>query len=85
MLSKDIAMKLQNCQDSMRLAVKTGIETGIPLPVMMSSLSYFDSFRRGWLPANLIQAQRDYFGAHTYERTDRAGSFHTQWKQEKSL
>jgi len=85
MLSKDIAMKLQNCQDSMRLAVKTGIETGIPLPVMMSSLSYFDSFRRGWLPANLIQAQRDYFGAHTYERTDRAGSFHTQWKQENSL
>ena len=82
MLNKEMALKLQICQDGMRLAIKTGVETGIPLPVMMSSLSYFDSYRRGWLPANLVQAQRDYFGAHTYERTDREGTFHTQWNQE---
>jgi 6-phosphogluconate dehydrogenase len=49
----------------------------------MSSLSYYDSYRAGWLPANLIQAQRDYFGAHTYERTDRKGIFHTHWNQNK--
>ena len=48
---------------------------GIPLAAICSSLSYFDSYRRGWLPANLIQAQRDYFGAHTYERTDRKEFF----------
>lgn len=82
MLNKEMALKLQICQDGMRLAIITGVETGIPLPVMMSSLSYFDSYRRGWLPANLVQAQRDYFGAHTYERTDREGTFHTQWNQE---
>jgi len=46
---------------------------------MMGSLAYYDSYHSGWLPANLIQAQRDYFGAHTYERIDREGIFHTQW------
>jgi 6-phosphogluconate dehydrogenase len=45
----------------------------------MASLGYLDSFRSDWLPANLIQAQRDYFGAHTYERIDRKGVFHTDW------
>jgi 6-phosphogluconate dehydrogenase len=50
---------------------------------MMGSLAYYDSYGSGWLPANLIQAQRDYFGAHTYERNDREGTFHTQWNQTK--
>jgi 6-phosphogluconate dehydrogenase len=48
----------------------------------MVSLSYFDGYRSAWLPANLIQAQRDYFGAHTYERVDAKGVFHTQWEKE---
>jgi 6-phosphogluconate dehydrogenase len=52
---------------------------GIPVPGLMASLSYLDSYRSDWLPANLIQAQRDYFGAHTYERIDQKGVFHTQW------
>ena len=54
------------------------------MPVAMASLAYYDGYRCGRLPANLIQAQRDYFGAHTYERNDRGGIFHTQWKQNQS-
>ena len=49
------------------------------MPAFGSALAYFDGYRRARLPANLLQAQRDYFGAHTYERTDRKGSFHTDW------
>jgi 6-phosphogluconate dehydrogenase len=81
MVNKDMAQKLHGAQDGFRLAVKTGVETGIPIPAMMASLAYYDGYRRGWLPANLVQAQRDYFGAHTYERTDKQGIFHTQWNQ----
>jgi 6-phosphogluconate dehydrogenase len=61
--------------------VKIAVESGIPTPGLMASLAYFDGFRSGWLPANLIQAQRDYFGSHTYERIDEKGTFHTQWDQ----
>jgi 6-phosphogluconate dehydrogenase len=81
MANKELAHQFQVCQDNLRLVIKTAIDAGIPAPVMMSSLAYYDAYRSGWLPANLIQAQRDYFGAHTYERTDKAGTFHTQWKQ----
>jgi 6-phosphogluconate dehydrogenase len=81
MVNNEMALKLETCQDGFRLAVKTGVETGVPIPAMMASLAYYDSYRSGWLPANLVQAQRDYFGAHTYERTDRDGIFHTQWNQ----
>lgn len=66
-------------QANWRLVVKTCKELGIPTPAFSASLDYFDSYRRGMLPANLIQAQRDYFGAHTYERVDRPGVFHTEW------
>ncbi|WP_456404393.1 decarboxylating NADP(+)-dependent phosphogluconate dehydrogenase, partial [Thiolapillus sp.] len=61
-----------------------GVELGIPLPAMTAALSFFDGYRRGRLPANLIQAQRDYFGAHTYERLDRplGEHFHTDWTGE---
>jgi 6-phosphogluconate dehydrogenase len=52
---------------------------GVPIPAFSSALTYFDSYRTAQLPANLIQAQRDYFGAHTYQRADRAGTFHTDW------
>ena len=52
---------------------------GIATPAMSASLSYYDSMRRERLPQNLIQAQRDFFGAHTYERIDKKGTFHTEW------
>ena len=55
---------------------------GIPVPAMSASLSYFDSYRSAQLPQNLTQAQRDYFGAHTYRRLDAEGSFHTRWGQD---
>ena len=61
-------------------AVATAVEHGIPVSAFMSALSYFDSYRTATLPANLLQAQRDYFGAHTYRRVDKEGVFHTQWK-----
>jgi len=59
--------------------VATAVVLGIPVPAFASALSYYDSYRRDRLPANLLQAQRDYFGAHTYERIDQPGIFHTQW------
>ncbi len=61
--------------------VNIAIENGIPVPCFVSSLTYFDGYRKRWLPSNLIQAQRDYFGAHTYQRIDKEGDFHTQWDQ----
>ncbi|HQY89815.1 MAG TPA: hypothetical protein PK402_14270, partial [Tepidisphaeraceae bacterium] len=63
-----------------RRVVKLGIDNGIGLPAFSSSLAYYDSYRRDRLPGNLIQAQRDYFGAHTYERLEKPGTFiHTEW------
>ena len=64
-----------------RQVVKTATELGIPTPGMSASLAYFDSYRSPRLPANLIQAQRDYFGAHTYRRVDQEGIFHTKWTE----
>ncbi|MGB7156669.1 MAG: NADP-dependent phosphogluconate dehydrogenase [Tepidisphaeraceae bacterium] len=66
-------------QEAWRRIVSLGIAQGIPLPAFGASLAYFDSYRSERLPANLIQAQRDFFGAHTYERTDKPGVFHTEW------
>jgi 6-phosphogluconate dehydrogenase len=66
-------------QEAWRLVVRTAVDLGIPTLAMSSSLAYFDAYRSERLPANLTQAQRDYFGAHTYRRVDRAGSFHTDW------
>lgn len=66
-------------QNEVRAVVITAVNAGIPVPSMMACLSYFDSYRSNWLPANLIQAQRDFFGAHTYERIDKPGIFHTEW------
>ena len=67
-------------QDAWRLTVGTGVAAGIPLPATSASLAYFDSYRSERLSANLIQGQRDFFGAHTYSRLDRPGVFHTQWE-----
>jgi len=68
-------------QTAWRRVVSEAFRLGIPLPAMSSALSFFDGYRREWLPANLLQAQRDYFGAHTYERVDkpRGEFFHTNW------
>jgi 6-phosphogluconate dehydrogenase len=62
-----------------RSTVELGVRLGLPLPALSASLAYFDSYRRARLPASLLQAQRDFFGAHTYERTDRSGVYHTDW------
>ena len=69
-------------QDAWRRVIATAIGSGIPTPAFSASLAYYDSYRRERLPANLIQAQRDFFGAHTYERTDKPGVFHTDWSPE---
>ncbi|MEH7334147.1 NADP-dependent phosphogluconate dehydrogenase [Neobacillus drentensis] len=66
-------------QDAAREVVSIAIKAGIPVPGLSSALSYYDSYRSAVLPANLLQAQRDYFGAHTYQRVDRKGTFHTEW------
>ncbi|HHH41174.1 MAG TPA: decarboxylating NADP(+)-dependent phosphogluconate dehydrogenase [Chloroflexi bacterium] len=66
-------------QAAWRSVLQTAITLGIPTPALSASLAYFDGYRSARLPANLIQAQRDYFGAHTYRRIDREGVFHTEW------
>jgi 6-phosphogluconate dehydrogenase len=70
---------VEGAQGNWRKVVATAAELGVPIPAFSSALSYYDSYRSERLPANMIQAQRDYFGAHTYERVDRPGSFHTEW------
>jgi 6-phosphogluconate dehydrogenase len=66
-------------QDGWRRVVNAAVESGIAVPALSSALSYYDGIRRERLPANLIQAQRDHFGAHTYRRTDDTGSYHLRW------
>ena len=70
---------VKKAQRNWRVAVSTAIKHGVAVPAFSASLAYFDSYRQGRLPANLLQAQRDFFGAHTYERIDRPGVFHTEW------
>jgi 6-phosphogluconate dehydrogenase len=77
--SKTFSAAINTSQESLRSIVQTGAANGLPLPSFSACLSYFDAYRSAWLPANLIQAQRDFFGAHTYERNDREGTFHTEW------
>ncbi|AOI72875.1 NADP-dependent phosphogluconate dehydrogenase [Burkholderia ubonensis] len=68
-----------NYQASLREVVIAAVKAGVPVPAFASAVAYFDSYRSERLPANLVQAQRDFFGAHTFERTDKAGSFHANW------
>jgi 6-phosphogluconate dehydrogenase len=82
LLDPNLSRKLIEHQGDLRRIVRHAAEAGIPAPALMVSLSYLDAYRSAWLPANLIQAQRDYFGAHTYERVDAKGRFHTQWEKE---
>lgn len=70
---------MARCQQELREVVAMGALHGVAVPSFMSALSYYDAYRSARLPANLLQAQRDYFGAHTYQRVDRPGKFHTRW------
>jgi 6-phosphogluconate dehydrogenase len=79
LVDEEFARELGVRQPGWRRVVARAVAAGIPVPTLSTSLAYFDSYRRERLPANLIQAQRDLFGAHTYQRTDREGPFHTQW------
>ena len=72
--------EVTRCVPNLRKVVGTAVSRGVPVLGFAASLGYFDSFRTASLPQNLTQAQRDFFGAHTYERTDKAGSFHTEWE-----
>ncbi|KAM4704415.1 6-phosphogluconate dehydrogenase, decarboxylating [Rhinophrynus dorsalis] len=72
--------EMENCQESWRRVISTGVQYGIPMPCFTTALSFYDGYRHEMLPANLIQAQRDYFGAHTYELLSKPGHFiHTNW------
>jgi 6-phosphogluconate dehydrogenase len=79
LLDPNLSKKVMAHQENLRKTVCVASDLGIPAPGLMVSLAYLDSYRSAWLPANLIQAQRDYFGAHTYERIDAKGTFHTEW------
>jgi 6-phosphogluconate dehydrogenase len=70
---------VENYQDALRQVISLAVEAGIPVPSFASAIAYYDSYRTETLPANLLQAQRDYFGAHTYQRVDKEGVFHTNW------
>jgi len=83
LLDPTLLRELAEHQEDLRLVVCQAAESGVPAPALMVSLGYLDAYRSAWLPANLIQAQRDYFGAHTYERIDAKGTFHTEWEKEK--
>ncbi|MCX2456052.1 NADP-dependent phosphogluconate dehydrogenase [Lacticaseibacillus nasuensis] len=73
----------KNYQEAVRDLVGLAAKAGVPVPAFMGAISYYDSYRAEVLPANMIQAQRDYFGAHTYERADRPGIFHYSWYEEQ--
>ena len=82
LLDPKLAREFQARQRDLRDVVVLAAELGLPAPGLMMTLAYFDAYRSARLPANLIQAQRDYFGAHTYERLDGPGAFHAQWDQD---
>ena len=81
MLDPFFSSLLQGNQANWRHAVSIAVQAGVAVPAFSASLAYFDSYRQERLPANLLQAQRDYFGAHSYERVDKPGTFHTEWLQ----
>jgi 6-phosphogluconate dehydrogenase len=79
LLAPEFKQTILDRQEAWREVLATANQLGIPVPAFSASLDYFDSYRRATLPQNLTQAQRDYFGAHTYERVDKPGVFHTEW------
>jgi 6-phosphogluconate dehydrogenase len=83
LLAPYFAEATAKAQESWRNTIITAAQMGIWVPAFMTALAYYDGIRQERLPANLLQAQRDYFGAHTYQRTDREGTFHTDWIRER--
>jgi 6-phosphogluconate dehydrogenase len=81
LLDSNLSHKVMEHQEDLRRVVCQAAESGVPAPALMVSLGYLDAYRSAWQPANLIQAQRDYFGSHTYERIDAKGTFHTEWEK----
>ncbi|MFP5269164.1 NADP-dependent phosphogluconate dehydrogenase [Coleofasciculus sp.] len=81
LLAPEFKQTILDRQEAWRDVLVVSNQLGIPVPAFSASLDYFDSYRRDRLPQNLTQAQRDYFGAHTYQRTDKEGVFHTEWAQ----
>ncbi|HEU4596686.1 MAG TPA: NADP-dependent phosphogluconate dehydrogenase [Pyrinomonadaceae bacterium] len=83
LLDPDFNAYMQNAQANWRLAVTTAMRMGVPVPGMAASIGYFDTYRTADLPLNLTQAQRDFFGSHTYERADKPGqpAVHTEWEE----
>jgi 6-phosphogluconate dehydrogenase len=81
MLDESFSTALADAQHALRVVVQTAVVAGIPTPALSASLAYYDAYRSARLPANLTQAQRDFFGAHTYRRVDRDGVFHTEWSR----
>ena len=82
LLDAKIAQKIAMHQDDLRQVLCQSLLAGVPTPTLMGTLSYLDAYCSAWQPDNLIQAQRDYFGSHTYERIDTKGTFHTEWKKD---
>jgi len=83
MMASEIAPRMNERTRALREVIQVARAIGVPVPAMSAALDYFDSYRSARLPANLIQGQRDYFGAHTYQRTDKEGVFHTEWPFER--
>ena len=82
LLAPEFKQTILDRQSAWRDVVAMAAQYGVPVPAFSASLDYFDSYRRAQLPQNLTQAQRDYFGAHTYQRLDKEGTFHTEWTKE---
>jgi 6-phosphogluconate dehydrogenase len=81
MLNAFFKQAVQERENAMRCVIQTAVSLGVPCPAFSASLAYYDGYRTARSPANLIQAQRDYFGAHTYHRIDMEGVFHTEWQE----
>ncbi|HSQ74790.1 MAG TPA: NADP-dependent phosphogluconate dehydrogenase, partial [Bacteroidota bacterium] len=80
LLDPYFAGAIKDASASWRTVIATAVQLGVPVPAFSSALSYYDGYRSAVLPANLLQAQRDFFGAHTYRRIDKEGVFHTKWE-----
>ncbi len=81
LVDEEFQKALNNRQEAWRFVIQLATGSGIPMPAMSASLTYYDAYRSEHLPANLIQAQRDFFGAHTFERIDTPGIFHANWEE----
>jgi 6-phosphogluconate dehydrogenase len=81
LMDAEFGQAVQSRQAALRRVIQTAVANGVPCLAFSSALAYFDAYRTARLPANLTQAQRDYFGAHTYRRIDRGGTFHTEWQR----